>query len=345
MSEARVFIPAAKAQSPLFVGVDLGGTNIKIGVVDDLGRPLSWLSVPTEVEIGPEAGAQRMGQGVLDAVAKAGLKPTDIGRVGLGTPGTMDIPAGKFVNPPNLPGWDFFPIRDRVSGHCGLPVSFVNDANAAAYGEFWVGSGKMHSSLVMFTLGTGVGGGIIIGDVIIEGEHSAGGELGHVIIDCNDDALVCSCGKTGHLEAYASATAVVKRIETALQGGFKSSLATRLDRGEELTPLMLAAEAEKGDELSIKIVMDTAMYLGVGVVSLMHTIDPAAVVFGGAMTFGGHETELGRKFLARVKEEVRKRAFPVLAEKTAIDFASLGGDAGYVGAAGIARLAYKRLAK
>ena len=345
MSESRQFVPRDQCQAPLFVGVDLGGTNIKVGVVDDLGRSLSRLSVPTEVQNGPEAGAKRMGKAVLDAITKAGLEPGDIGRVGLGTPGTMDIPAGKFLNPPNLPGWDFFPIRDRVSHHCGLPVSFANDASAAALGEFWVGSGRIHSSMVMFTLGTGVGGGIIIGDMLIEGEHSAGAELGHIIIDCNDNALVCSCGQPGHLEAYASATAVVKRIESALQGGFKSSLTARIDNGEPLTPLLLAAEAERGDELSLKIVMDTARYLGVGVVSLMHAVDPSAVVFGGAMTFGGHETALGRRFLARVKEEVQRRAFPALAEKTIIDYASLGGDAGYIGAAGIARQAYKNRAE
>lgn len=341
MSQSRQFISLAAARRPLFAGIDLGGTNIKVGVVDDLGRPLSWLSVPTEVERGPEDGAQRMAQAVHAAIAQAGVKPADIARVGLGTPGTMDIPAGKFLNPPNLPGWDEFPIRDRVSEHAGLPVTFANDASAAAYGEFWVGSGKMHRSMVMFTLGTGVGGGIIIGDLSIDGEHSTGSELGHIIIDCNDDALMCNCGQPGHLEAYASATAVIRRTETALRNGRKSSLTARVAGGAELSPLIVAEEADRGDELALELVLDTARYLGVGVVSLMHTIDPSAVVFGGAMTFGGHETDLGRRFLARVKQEVQRRAFPVLAEKTVIDYASLGGDAGFIGAAGIARVAHK----
>ena len=118
------FISLNQAQPPFFVGIDLGGTNIKVGVVDDLGRPLSWLTDPTESEKGPEDAARRMGKAVLEAIRKAGLEPAAVARVGLGSPGTMDIPAGKLVKPVNLKGWDDFPLRDRVSAHCGLPVTF-----------------------------------------------------------------------------------------------------------------------------------------------------------------------------------------------------------------------------
>ena len=342
MPHERRFITKAEATAPFFVGVDLGGTNIKVGVVDDQGRPLSWLSVPTEVERGPEDGTRRMGAAVLEAIGQAGLKKKDIDFVGLGTPGTMDIPAGMLLTPGNLPGWWNFPIRDRLAEHTGLPVAFANDAGAAAYGEFWVGSGKVHHSMVLFTLGTGIGGGIIIGDLSIDGENSAGAELGHIIIDYNNDARHCTCGKQGHLEAYASAGGVVERAREALATGGTSSLARRLAGGEELTPLAVAEEASRGDALAHHVVMETARYLGIGAVSVMHTIDPNMVVFGGAMDFGGHETELGRAFLERIRREVRERALPVLAEKTVIDFAALGGDAGYIGAAGVARLAYRR---
>lgn len=337
MSQERQFIPKWQAQRPFYVGVDLGGTNIKTGVVDDHGRPLSWLTLKTDRERGPEDGAQRMGQSVLDAIKQADLEPGDIARVGLGSPGTMDVPAGMLIEPPNLPGWHHFPIRDRVSQHCGLPVSFVNDANAAAYGEFWVGSGREFKSMVLFTLGTGVGCGIIIGDLLIDGENSHGGECGHIIIDYNGNARMCACGQRGHLEAYSSATALVKRAEEALAGRPDSSLHARLKSGEELTTLLLAQEAEAGDALSKELVLDTARYLGVGAVTLMHTIDPQGVVIGGAMTFGGHDSPLGRAFLARVIEEVQQRAFPVLAARVKIDYATLGGDAGYIGAAGVAR--------
>ncbi|MGD0898362.1 MAG: ROK family protein [Thermoguttaceae bacterium] len=338
MSQTRHFITAAEAAPPFFAGIDLGGTNIKVGVVDNLGRPLSWLTLPTEIDRGAEDAARRMGAAVQEAVGRAGLEPAAVARVGLGSPGTMDIPAGRLIKPVNLKGWDDFPIRDRVACHAGLPVTFANDADAAAYGEFWVGSGREFHSMVLFTLGTGIGCGIILGDACLSGEHSHGGECGHLIINFQEDARLCGCGRRGHLEAYASATAVIKRTREALAAGRKSSLADRLAAGKALTPKLLAAEAEVGDDLSVEIILDTAAYLGIGVVNLMHTVDPNGVLLGGAMTFGGHETETGRRFLARVRDEVRRRAFPVLAERTTIDFASLGGDAGYIGAAGLARL-------
>jgi glucokinase len=195
---------------------------------------------------------------------------------------------------------------------------------------------------VLLTLGTGVGGGIIVGGFSIDGEHSHGAECGHLIIDMRDDARMCGCGQRGHLEAYASGTAVIQRANEALAAGRMSTLSKRLAAGEAMSPLLLAQEAEAGDALSLEIILETARYLGVGVVSFMHTIDPAGVIIGGAMTFGGHESALGRQFLERIRQEVRSRAFPVPAAKTKIDFAALGGDAGYIGAAGIARLAYRR---
>ena len=146
----------------------------------------------------------------------------------------------------------------------------------------------------------------------------------------------------GHLEAYASATALVKRTREALAAGRPSTLTDRVAGGEEVSGLMLAQEAEKGDQLSLDLILETAMYVGVGAVSLMHTIDPGAVILGGAMNFGGSESALGRRFLERVREEVRRRAFPIPAEKTVIDFAVLAGHAGYIGAAGIARQAYHK---
>ena len=342
MSQSRQFITPQQAQAPFFVGLDLGGTNIKVGVVDDLGRPLSWLSIPTEVEKGPEAAARRMGQAVLRAVAAANLPTYAIARVGLGSPGTMDIPAGRLLQPVNLKGWDDFPLRDRVSHHCGRPVAFENDANAAAYGEFWVGAGREYHSLVLFTLGTGIGSGIILGDLIVDGENSHGGECGHLIINCADDARLCGCGQRGHLEAYASATAVIKRTEEAIAAGRQTSVARRLAAGDELTPLLLAEEAEAGDALALHIILETARYMGIGVVNLLHTLDPNIVLLGGAMTFGGNASELGRRFLARVQQEVASRAFPLPAQRTVIGYASLGGDAGYIGAAGIARLEHHK---
>jgi glucokinase len=339
----RPCISAAEAQTPCYVGIDLGGTSVKLGVVDDLGRPLFRTTLDTHVENGPEDGACRMGRAVREAITASGLPETAVARVGLGSPGILDVCAGVMVNPTNFPGWGGFPLRDRVRHHCGLPVALVNDANAAAYGEFWVGSGRAFRSLVLLTLGTGVGCGIIIGDVIVEGENGHGAECGHVLIDPSPRARRCSCGQTGHLEAYASATGVIQRARKALASGRQSTLARRLAEGSELTPLLLAQEAEAGDPLSTEIILRTAKYLALGIVSVLHTIDPACVLLGGAMTFGGRESELGRRFLREVGRHVKRRTFPTLAARLQIDFASLGTEAGYLGAAGIARLEhYKR---
>ncbi|MCS7303637.1 MAG: ROK family protein [Thermoguttaceae bacterium] len=343
MSSHHTWIRPEQAQKPFFVGVDLGGTNVKVGLVDDLGRTLAYRTIPTEPEKGPEDATRRMALAVQETIAQAGLKLQDVARVGLGSPGTMDIPGGYLICPVNLKGWDGYPIRDKLAQYCGLPVSFENDANAAAYGEYWVGSGRAFHSMVLLTLGTGIGCGIIIGDLVIRGENSHGAECGHIIIDCREDAMICSCGQPGHLEAYASATGVIKRTEAALATGRFSSLRHRLAGGEKLSPLLVAEEAEKGDPLCLEIVLETARYLGIGIVTIMHTIDPNCVLLGGAMTFGGRESRLGQQFLARIKQEIDRRAFALLAQRIVLDFASLGGDAGYIGAAGIARLEYHQL--
>ncbi len=331
------FISLADAEPPFYAGIDLGGTNIKCGIVDNRGRPLSYLTTQTCIELGPEQGAQRMAEATGQAALDAGLKMSQIARVGLATPGTMDIPRGILLNPVNLPGWENFPIRDRVAQHTGRPVAYANDANAAAYGEFWVGSGVQLCSMIMLTLGTGVGGGIIVDGHTIDGENSHGSECGHIIVDSRDDARLCSCGHTGHLEAYASATSVARRTQEALSSGHPSSLNRCQEEGLEVTALRVHQAAESGDELALEIILETARYLGIGITTLLHTIDPAAVVLGGAMNFGGVENRIGKRFLEAVRQEVARRAFPVISAHVQIGFASLGGNAGYIGAAGIAK--------
>ncbi len=327
-------------QGPYYVGVDVGGTNIKVGVVNDLGESLSYVSHPTEAAKGPQYGIKCIYAAVDEAVAKCALEMKDIQGIGLATPGTMDIPAGLILNPPNLPGWVNIPIRQIVSDHYDRPAVLQNDANAAAYGEFWVGAARDAHSLVMWTLGTGIGCGIIVHDLIIEGEHSHGSECGHIIIEM-DNGRLCGTGQYGTLEAYASANALVQRCHEALDAGRKSSLSAVASRGETITPLLIAQAAENGDALADELIMETARYMGIGTTSLMHTIDPKMVLIGGAMTFGRDETELGRRFLQRIRDEVKRRAFPVPAARTLIDYATLGGDAGYIGAAGCARRAFR----
>src|SRR5262245_26622773 len=221
--------------SPLFVGLDVGGTSMKAGVVDDSGKPLSAVSLPTEAAKGQEHGLRQMCETIRAAVQEAGLRMDQVAAIGVATPGTMDIPAGLILDPPNLKPWRNVPVRQYVQDKFKLPTAFQNDANAAAFGEFWVGAGKDVHSLVMFTLGTGVGCGIIIGDLVVEGEHSHGAEVGHMKIEMTNPRQ-CGCGRWGCLEAYASATAVVKRAQEALaQSDGRSPLAELLHRQGEIT--------------------------------------------------------------------------------------------------------------
>jgi len=333
-------ISPVDAIRPLFAGVDVGGTNIKFGIVDDLGRTLTSSSIRTEEQAGPADAVLRMDSQLRELVADSGVNMDDLAGVGLATPGPLDLPTGSVLTPSNMPTWRHFQIRDRLSEKVDKPVTFVNDANAAGFGEFWVGGGAAHPSIVLLTLGTGIGGGIIIGDLSIDGEHSHGSECGHTVIDYHDDARLCTCGRRGHLEAYTSAWAITKRAEELLAAPRETSVRDRLEQGERLSPLLLAEEADRGDGFAMEVIMEAATFLGVGIVSLVHTIDPGVVLLGGAMNFGGAGSPLGDKFLFTVGSEFRRRAMPVCAEKTVIEFAHLGGQAGYIGAAGLARAAY-----
>jgi glucokinase len=322
----------AAPRPPFYLGIDLGGTNIKSGVVDDTGRPLSSVSVETDAVRGAEAGVNHLAEAGRLAVQESGLTWADIVAVGLGSPGTMDIAAGMLLDPPNLPGWENLPIRERLAEKLGKPTVLQNDANAAAYGEYWAGAGRNAKSLVMFTLGTGIGCGIVEGGLIVEGRHSHGAECGHIVIQM-DGGRLCSCGQVGHLEAYASATALVKRAHEALEQDQQSSLHEALARGE-LTSRAISEAAERGDALAHRLMTETARYLAVGAVCLMHTVDPDLVLFGGGMIAAG------APFLDEIRGFIKRLAFPIPAAKTRIAFAELGGEAGFIGAAGCARQSF-----
>lgn len=341
MPDPSQFITAAEAQKPLFAGIDVGGTNIKIGLVDDLGRTLAYHTVPTETERGPDDATQRMAEGVAHLAQEAGVSLDDVARVGLATPGPLDLESGMLLKPGNLPGWWDYPIRERVSEACGKPVRYANDANAAAYGEYWCGAAAHTHSMVLLTLGTGIGGGIVVGDTLIEGAYGCGNECGHILVDPRDEPRRDSLDKAGSLEEFCGSYGVVRRANDALDAGRESSLSAIRDEGRELTPLDLSEATMAGDALAKEVVMETADYLALGIVTLIHTIDPTSVVLGGAMTFGGAGHPLGEQFMERIREQVRPRLLDSLRDKLKIEFAQLGGDAGYIGAAGLVRLEHK----
>ena len=314
----------------LYLGVDLGGTNIKAGVVDDAGRPLSRVSIPTQAERGPEVGIQRICEAAHAAAAAAKVDLSRIAALGIGSPGPMDLKRQIILNPHNLPGWLNLPLAARVGERLGLPSILQNDANAAAFGEYWGGAGRGEHSLVQFTLGTGIGCGIVIGGVILEGEHSHGAECGHMHIAI-ERRRYNTTGLYGTLEAYASATAVVERTREALAAGEASRLKDLSRAGEPLTSKAVFEAAAAGDSLAERIVDETAFYLALGAVNLMHTIDPNVVVFSGGMIGAGEG------FLEKIRKYVKENALPVPAAQTRIVYATLGTDAGFIGAAGCAR--------
>jgi glucokinase len=318
-----------------FVGLDVGGTTMKAAVVDDTGRDFPSASLHTEPERGQEHGLATMCETIRLAVKAAGLKLADIAGIGVATPGTMDLTTGMMLEPPNMKPWRNVPVRQHIADTFKLPTAFQNDANAAAFGEYWVGAGKDAKSLVFFTLGTGVGGGIIIFDRVLEGEHSHGGELGHMKIEMTNPRE-CGCGKFGCLEAYASATAVVKRAKESLaKDRGKSKLHSWAVGEEGLTAEDVFNAAKGGDKLAGEIVDRTAFYLAMGASNAMHVINPEMVAFGGGMI------EAGEEFLDLIRKYVKQLAFPVPAERTEIRYAQLGSKAGFIGAAACARLLVK----
>jgi glucokinase len=328
----------SRAQAPFFWGIDIGGTGIKIGLVDDVGQTLWYERIPTRESEGPDAAVDRVARLILGFEEEHPEIERAI-HVGLGAPGPMDLKRGWLVAPPQLPTWWDFPIRDAVAQLIQRPVAFLNDANAAAFGEFWLGSGREDDSMVMLTLGTGVGGGIIVDGEMVNGENSFGSECGHILVDPAPHARLCVWGGgRGQLEAYASASAVVERTRQRLTEGAESLLAGTLGGSDqELTAKRVYEAAEQGDQLALEIIDETAHWLGVGVTTLVHTLDPGSVVLGGAMNFGGADSPIGQRFLRGVIDEFRDRTFENVFAGTTIKFATLGGDAGYLGVAGYAR--------
>ncbi|WP_337174863.1 ROK family protein [Paludisphaera sp.] len=325
---------AFEPRPPFYLGIDLGGTNIQSGVVDDTGRPVSSVSIATEADRGPVVGVENLARAGRMAVEASGVGWDAISAVGLGSPGTMDLSRGMLLQPPNLPGWDDLPIRDLLAAKLGKRTVLQNDANAAAFGEYWAGSGRNTKSLVMFTLGTGIGCGIIVEGRIIEGRHSHGGECGHIIIQM-ENGRRCGCGAYGHLEAYASATALVKRAQEMLEDeSVKTSL--RDIPIDQITSRAINLAAEAGDDAARRLMKETAYYLAVGATTLLHTIDPDIVLFGGGMIAAGDG------FLEDIRQHVQTMAFPAVSEGSRIEYAELGGDAGFIGAAGWAREIFGR---
>jgi glucokinase len=322
------------AEALKYVGLDVGGTTMKAAVVDDTGTAAESVTLPTEPHFGQEHGLAAMAEAIRQAVQAAKLTMKDIAAIGVATPGMMDIERGLILDPPNLKPWRNVPVRDYIHKTFNKPTAFQNDANAAAFGEYWVGAGRDFHSLVLFTLGTGVGGGIIINDRVIQGAHSHGGELGHMRIALPDNGRMCGCGRQGCLEAYASATGVVGRTREAMatyRGPTRLRELLRDDDGDAISSEEVFDMAATGDPLAVQIVDDTAYYLALGASAIISVVDPELIAYGGGMIAAGEP------FLAKIKEYVGRFALSYPAKQVQIRYAQLGSDAGFIGAAACAR--------
>lgn len=307
------------------IGIDLGGTNLKAGLVDRDGKIHQRLSIKTENNADPQIISNQIFY-LIDEIINvgAGLKPapTSIIGVGLGSPGLVDKKGETILFSPNLPLWRNIPIKRMVSERFSIPCVLENDANAAAWGEKWVGAGKEADSLVMLTLGTGIGGGIVINKKLWRGVNNVAAEIGHMVIQM--DGPKCSCGNYGCIEAYASATAMVRRFKELLKSGTPSSLK---DAGD-VTAKMINDSAFQGDRASLDIIKETGHYLGVALVNIMHVLNPEVIVLTGGMIGSGD------LLMDPIKQVIKEKAFEASAKETKIVFSQLGNDAGIIGAAG-----------
>ncbi len=317
------------------IGIDLGGTFVKFCLLDEdhVARHVFQLRTPTEH--GPEAVIARMVEGGRRVLDEAGLSVDDVAGAGIGSPGPLDISAGVVRDMPNLPGFRDVPIRDRVGEGLGMPAVLENDANAAAFGEYLCGAGASAGDMVLLTLGTGVGSGIIIDGVLLHGAHEMGAELGHMVIEPGGEE--CGCGQRGCTERYCSATYMARHAAELIRGqGRESSLAARLDEKGEIDAKDIQEARAGGDELAGEVWDRGAYYLALACVNICRIFDPERIVLAGGLT------KAGDALMKPVREHFARLHWSITDVMTEIVIAELGNDAGVIGAAGVAMQQFTR---
>lgn len=314
--------------SEIYIGIDLGGTNIKIGCFDSQLQLIRKTGVATEADMGPDIVVEKMGQTVEMLLSQAGFSLSDIAAAGLGTPGPAKYAEGIIIQCCNLPKFKDVPIKQMLSKRLGCQVVFENDANTACWGEFAAGAGKGVDNMVFFTLGTGIGGGIVCDGELVRGCDGNGAELGHVII--YPSGRKCGCGQNGCAEAYASAGWTATRAMEALEAGGESSLQKVLKEKGQVTCKEVFEHSQAADGLAKEITEGTAQALGIMCVNMLHVQEPDRIVFAGGMIAAGDF------LLARIQHYFNKHIWKLKKETVKICFASLGEDAGIFGAAGLA---------
>lgn len=303
----------------LAIGIDMGGTNIRLALVSDDGVVINSTRYKTSAQEGKDAIVSRLSSATMEMIAYGMRHGTVVG-IGIGAPGLIED--GVVRCSPNLPGWKEVPLQKLLENALSLPVVLENDANAVAYGEKSSGAGKGFNSLICITLGTGVGGGLILDGKIWRGAFGMAGEVGHMVVE--PEGLQCSCGNRGCLETYASATGIVRAAREAIN---KGDAAWDTDN---LTTEMLDAAARGGDRAAAALFAGAGRYLGVGIASLLHILNPEAVILGGGVS------KAWDLFYPSMTEEINKRCFREIVERSKILPATLGDSAGMLGAARLA---------
>jgi len=313
------------------VGVDIGGTNVVVGVVPaGGGEPLALRSQPTN----PARGADPVVDDVIRMAAEAMEEALDehggdrdrIVGVGIGCPGPLDLERGLVLTTPNL-GWTNYPVRDLISERVGLPATLDNDANCATFGEWWLGAGRGVASLAGVTLGTGIGGGLILDGRLVHGASGTAGEFGHTTIDLTGRR--CACGNYGCLEAYASGPNIAARAREGIEAGYSSAIVDLVEGDlDRITAVTVYDALLRGDPYAQEVMLETAKVLGAGIANIVNMFNPEMVVIVGGVT------RAGEHLFGPLRAEVRRRAFAVSVKACRIVPGELEA-AGVVGAAGV----------
>lgn len=301
-------------------GVDIGGTAIKAGLFDAEGKLLdNWSFSTKKTGQGKDIIAD-VAEFIKKKVAELNLQKEDILGIGVGIPGPVKE-NGDVLELANL-GYGYFNIEEEMRGHTGYKVKAGNDANVAALGELWQGGGKGYHNMVLATLGTGVGGGIILNGTILAGSNGAGGEIGHIFVN-EEESETCGCGKQGCLEQYASATGIVRLTNRLLQ---ESKEASKLREMEEISAKTVFDCAKAGDALAMQVVDKACHYLGIAFAHIAQVIDPEVFVIGGGVS------KAGEILTNSIKKHYNKYVMNALKDKE-FKLATLGNDAGIYGSA------------
>lgn len=311
----------------IYVGADIGGTAIKVGICNKDGELLQTYEGPTETQQGADRILANISKYVRYLVSESPYSWEQVVGVGVGIAGFIDFDKGFVKFSPNLPPLVNVPLKDHLEAELEKPIRVNNDANVAALGEAWGGAGRGVSSVVCYTLGTGVGGGIVVNGRLIEGASGMAGEVGHMSIVPDLEAIQCGCGKMGCLETVSSATGIVRMARDAVERGDRTSLS----EVPELTAKAVCDAAKNGDEVAQRIVNRAAFYLGKSMAAVSVIVNPQRFVIGGGVS------KAGEFLFAQIREVFQKYAPDKAQEGVDIVAAQLGNNAGVVGAAGLMR--------